>query len=251
MRIVVVGGTGLIGARVVRDLGELGHEAVAAARATGVDAYTADGLEEVLDGTEVVVDVSNSPYTRPDEAADYFRTSTLNLLTYGRNAGVRHHVALSVVGTDRLARAAGGYFAAKAQQERLVQAGSLPFSLVHSTQFFEFLAGIADAATAGRTVRVAGARFQPIAADDIAQAVALAALAEPTGAITEHAGPDVLRLDEVLARAFTLAQDPREVVLDPLADYFGVRLADDDLLPAAGAVIAPTRLADWLAVSRG
>ena len=120
MRIVVVGGTGLIGARVVRDLSELGHEAVAAARATGVDAYTAEGLEEVLDGTEIVVDVSNSPYTRPDEAIDYFRTSTLNLLTFGRNAGVRHHVALSVVGTDRLARAAGGYFAAKVQQERLV-----------------------------------------------------------------------------------------------------------------------------------
>ena len=251
MRIVVVGGTGLIGARVVRELSESGHEVVAAARATGVDAYTAEGLEEVLAGTEVVVDVSNSPYTRPDEAIDYFRTSTLNLLTYGRAAGVRHHVMLSVVGTDRLARVAGGYFDAKAQQQRLVQSGALPYSIVHSTQFFEFIRGIADAATQGSTVRVGAARFQPIAADDIARAVARAALAGPTGAITENAGPDVYRLDEVLSRAFTLIGDPREVIVDPLGDYFGVRLTDGDLLPGADAVIAPTRLTDWLAASRG
>lgn len=251
MRIVVVGGTGLIGSRVVRDLRELGHEVVAAARATGVDAYTAEGLEEALAGTEVVVDVSNSPYERPDEAIDYFRTSTLNLLTYGRAAGVRHHVILSIVGTDRLARVAGGYFDAKAQQQRLVRAGALPYSIVHSTQFFEFIRGIADAATHGNEVRVGAARFQPIAADDIAHVVALAALAEPTGTITENAGPDAYRIDEVLSRAFTLIGDPREVVIDPLGDYFGVRLADDDLLPGPDAVIAPTRLTDWLAASRG
>jgi uncharacterized protein YbjT (DUF2867 family) len=251
MRIVVIGGTGLIGTRVVRELQGLGHEAVAAARATGVDAYTAEGLADVLAGTEVVVDVSNSPYTRPDEASDYFRTSTLNLLTYGRDAGVRHHVVLSVVGTDRLARVAGGYFAAKEQQERLVRSGPLPFSLVHSTQFFEFIRHIADATTPGRTVRVGAARFQPIAADDIAHAVALAALVEPTGRIVEHAGPEAYRLDEVLSRAFALVGDPREIVVDPLADYFGVRLADDDLMPAGDAIIAPTRLADWLAASRG
>lgn len=251
MRIVVVGGTGLIGARVVRELTARGHEALAAARATGVDAYTADGLADALAGTEVVVDVSNSPYTRPDEAIDYFRTSTLNLLTYGRDAGVRHHVVLSIVGTDRLARVAGGYFDAKAQQQRLVQVGALPYSLVHSTQFFEFIRAIADAATHERRVRVGSARFQPIAADDIARFIADIALAEPTGAITEHAGPDVYRLDEVLSRAFTIIGDPREVVVDPLADYFGVRLADDDLLPTADAVIAPTRLTDWLAASRG
>lgn len=251
MRIVVVGGTGLIGARVVRDLEILGHEAVAAARSTGVDAYTAEGLAEALAGTEVVVDVSNSPYRRSDEAVDYFRTSTLNLLTFGRDAGVRHHVVLSLVGTDRLARDAGGYFAAKQQQGRLVRSGALPFSLVHSTQFFEFIWGIADTATSGRTVRVGAARFQPIAADDIANAVALAALAEPTGTVVEHAGPDVFSLDEVLARTLALSADPREVVVDPLADYFGVRLADAELLPGPGAVIAPTRLTDWLAASRG
>lgn len=251
MRIVVVGGTGLIGARVVRQLTERGHEAVAAARATGIDAYTADGLADALNGTEVVIDVSSSPYTRPDEAVDYFRTSTLNLLTYGRDAGVRHHVVLSIVGTDRLARVAGGYFDAKAHQQRLVRAGALPYSLVHSTQFFEFIRGIADAATHGRRVRVGSTRFQPISADDIARFVADAALAEPTGAITEYAGPDVFRLDEVLTRAFRIVGDPREVVVDPLADYFGVRLGDDDLLPAEGAIIAPTRLTDWLGVSRG
>ncbi|BDZ46394.1 SDR family oxidoreductase [Naasia aerilata] len=246
MKIVVVGGTGLIGSRVVSLLQRAGHSAVAAARATGVNSYTADGLPEALDGAEVVVDVSTSPYTDYDGALDFFETSTLNLLTYGRAAGVGHHVALSVVGTDRLAAAKGRYFLAKARQEELLREATLPYSIVHTTQFFEFLVSIADSVTDGGRVRPARARIQPIAADDVADAVMAAALGEPTLATAEHAGPDVFDLDQLLAAELDLRGDPREVVADPLGDYFGARLEEDDLLPGPDAVIAPSRFADWV-----
>jgi uncharacterized protein YbjT (DUF2867 family) len=247
MRIVVIGGTGLIGTRVVRQLRSTGHDAIAASRATGVNSYTTVGLPEALEGAEVVIDVSNSPYTDYDGAIDFFETSTLNLLSFGHSAGVRHHVALSVVGTERLAAGEGKYFLAKAQQEALIRNSGMPYSIVHGTQFFEFLKSIADFATEGGRIPLAHAFVQPIAADDIANAVADAAVTSPTNAMVEHAGPEVFRLDELIEQELRIRRDPREVDVDPLGRYFGAQLAENDLLPGAGAILAPTRFEDWIA----
>jgi len=247
MKIVVIGGTGLIGTRVVQQLRASGQDAIAASRATGVNSYTTVGLPEVLEGAEVVVDVSNSPYTDYDGAIDFFETSTLNLLSFGHSAGVRHHLALSVVGTQRLAAAEGKYFLAKAQQEALIRNSGMPHSILHGTQFFEFVRSIADFATENGRLRLPTAWVQPIAADDIAAAVADAAVSAPTNALVEYAGPEIYRLDELVEQELRIRRDPREVEADPLGRYFGAKLADNDLLPGAGAILAPTRFEDWLA----
>ncbi|KQX05558.1 MULTISPECIES: SDR family oxidoreductase [unclassified Leifsonia] len=247
MRIAVIGGTGLIGTRLVSLLRAGGHDVIAASRATGVNSYTGEGLAEALTGVETVVDVSNSGYLDEREANEFFYGSTLNLLTYGAAAGVAHHVVLSVVGTDRLARTEGGYFAAKAAQERLVRASGRPFSLVHATQFFEFIQSIADAAFVRGAVRVSDALIQPMAADDVAAATAAVALGGPVNGTTEFAGPERFRLAEIVRRGLAIRQDSREVVADPLAQYFGTRLEEDELLPGPGATLATTRFVDWLA----
>lgn len=245
MKIAVVGGTGLIGTRVVTALERAGHDVVVASRATGVNSYTGDGLAEALEGVETVVDVSNSGYLDEAGARDFFYGSTLNLLTFGAAAGVKHHVALSVVGTDRLAASEGGYFAAKLVQEKLIVASGLPFSIVHATQFFEFVTSIADAATSAGVVTVSQALIQPMAADDVAAAVASVAAGEPVGAVVEFAGPEQFRLDELVRKGIRL--DPREVVADPLARYFGALLDERELLPGDGATLAATRFDDWFA----
>lgn len=245
MRITVIGGTGLIGARVVRLLERGGHEVVAAARATGVDSFTGEGLADALEGAEVVVDLSNSSYVDEAAAREFFAASTLNLLTYGAAAGVRHHVALSVVGTDRLAHAQGGYFIAKEQQEKLITTSRRPFSIVHATQFFEFIRVIADSAVRERGLRLPDVFVRPIAADDVAAAVVQTALSEPAGGIVEFAGPEIFSLTALAALDLRYRHDDREIVPDPLGTYFGARLAPRDLLPAPNAQIAGIRYHDW------
>ncbi|MET0673886.1 MAG: NAD-dependent epimerase/dehydratase family protein [Microbacterium pygmaeum] len=245
MRITVIGGTGLIGSRLVDVLERGGHAVVTAARATGVNSFTGEGLEDALDGAETIVDVSNSSYTDAAGALEFFETSTLNLLTYGAAAGVRHHVALSVVGTTRLASAQGGYFLAKAAQERLIVDSGRDYSLVHATQFFEFIRSITETATRGRVAHLADVLVQPMAADDVASAVADTALGEPVNGIVEFAGPEVFGLADLVRRELRFRQDEREIVADPLGTYFGARLAERDLLPEAVATISPTRLHEW------
>lgn len=245
MRIAVVGGTGLIGTRVVSTLEATGHEAVVIARAVGVNSFTGEGLERALEDVETIVDVSNSSYTDQAGAREFFYGSTMNLLTYGAAADVGHHVVLSVVGTERLARSEGGYFQAKAEQERLVAASGRPFSIVHGTQFFEFIRSITDAATRDGIARVASVLIQPMAADDVAAAVVRAALARPTGAISEHAGPETFELGHLAKLELRFRRDEREVVADPLGTYFGAALDRDELLPGPGAMIASTRFHDW------
>lgn len=250
MRIAVIGGTGLIGSRLVTELRSTGHDVVPVARALGIDSFTAENLERALEGVETIVDVSNSSYTDEAGAREFFYGSTMNLLTYGAAAGVAHHVVLSVVGTDRLARSEGGYFQAKAEQERLVEASGRPYSIVHATQFFEFVRSITDAATRSGIAHVADALFQPMAADDVAAAVARAALARPTGAVAEHAGPEVFELGWLAHRELMFRRDEREVVADPLATYFGAQLDRFELLPGDDARIAPTRFHDWVVAPR-
>ncbi|GAA1824672.1 SDR family oxidoreductase [Agromyces salentinus] len=247
MRIAVIGGTGLIGTRLVARLAAEGHDVVVASRATGVNSYTGEGLDEALAGAETLVDVSNSDYLDEAAANEFFYGSTLNLLTYGAAAGVRHHVALSVVGTDRLARTEGGYFAAKAAQERLIRQSGRAYSIVHATQFFEFIANIADAGTNRNVVRLSRAVFQPMAADDVAAAVAATATGVPVNRVVEFAGPEQFRLEELVRRHLRERSDLRDVRVDPLARYFGTDLDEDELLPGPDATIAPTRYADWLA----
>jgi uncharacterized protein YbjT (DUF2867 family) len=245
MKIVVVGGTGLIGAKLVPILRALGHETVAAARATGVNSFTGEGLAEALDGANAIVDVSNSSYLDEAGALEFFEGSTLNLLTYGAAAGVAHHVALSVVGTERLATTEGGYFRAKFQQEKLIRESGRPYTIVHSTQFFEFLKNIADAATHDNLVRVSQAFVQPIAADDVADALAQIATGAPQNRVTEIAGPDQARLEDIVRSALLRRDDPRQVAADPLATYFGNQLEENELLPSADARHMPTHFAEW------
>lgn len=245
MKITVIGGTGLIGSRLTRVLQDAGHDVLVGARATGVNSYTGEGLEEALTGADVLIDVSNSSYTDEAAARDFFYTSTMNLLSYGRAVGVPHHVALSVVGTDRLARAEGGYFAAKEQQERLIVESQQPYSLVHATQFFEFIRSITDDATRAGKVRVADVLVQPMAAADVAHAVAEIALGSPLFGMVEFAGPEVFSLEQLASQDLRFRHDEREVVADPLGRYFGARLQTRDLLPEATATLAATRYHDW------
>jgi uncharacterized protein YbjT (DUF2867 family) len=245
MKIVVIGGTGLIGSKLVTKLGEHGHEAVPASPNTGVNTLTGEGLDEVLAGTDVVIDVSNSPSFEDAAVLDFFRTSTGNLLAAEKKAGVRHHVALSVVGTER--RPDVGYFRAKLAQEKLIEDSGIPFSLVHATQFFEFAHRIADEATDGDTVRMPPVLFQPIAGDEVAQAVGRAAVGSPLNGRTEVAGPEQFRMDEFFRDAITAWGDRRTVVTDPHAHYFGAEMHERDLVPGDGAALGEIKYANWLA----
>ena len=243
MKIVVAGGTGLIGSKLVARLREQGHEAVAASPNTGVNTVTGEGLADALVGASVVVDVSNSPSFEDAAVLEFFETSTRNLLAAEAKAGVVHHVALSVVGTDRLQQS--GYFRAKAAQESLIEKSSIPYSLVHATQFFEFVRSISDAATVDGTVRLAPVLFQPMAGDDVAQAVGRVTLGPPVNGTVEIAGPEQFRLDEFIRDALAFRNDPREVVADPQARYFGAELGERTLVPGDDAALGETRFGDW------
>jgi uncharacterized protein YbjT (DUF2867 family) len=244
MKIVVIGGTGLIGSKLVNRLREHGHEAVAAAPNTGVNTLTGEGLAEVLKGASVVVDVSNSPSWEDAAVLNFFTTSTRNLLTQEGAAGVGHHVALSVVGTDQLAES--GYFRAKIAQERLIKASSIPYTIVHATQFFEFLKGLADISVVGGRVHLPHVLFQPMAADDVAGGVARVAVGPPVNGIVEIAGPEQFCVDELVQRRLATLKDPREVIADPNALYAGAKLSERTLLPGNNARLGDTRFETWL-----
>jgi uncharacterized protein YbjT (DUF2867 family) len=248
MKIVVIGGSGLIGSKLVTQLREHGHEAVAASPNSGVNTLTGQGLAEVLKGARVVVDVSNSPSFEEAAAMAFFKTSTHNLLTYEAAADVGHHVALSVVGTEPLSQSGGigGYFRAKLAQEKLIKDSSIPYSIVHATQFFEFVKSIADSATDGNRVRLAPVLIQPMAADDVASAVGRVATGSPLNGTVEVAGPEQFRLDELIRQDLSARHDPREVITDPHAGYFGAELSERTLVPADDARLGETRFQDWL-----
>lgn len=244
MKIVVIGGTGLIGSKLVAKLGEHGHEAVAAAPNTGVDTLTGEGLPEVMKGANVVVDVSNSPSFEDAAVLDFFTTSTRNLLAAGKEAGVGHHLALSVVGTGR--RPDIGYFRAKVAQEELIKDSSIPFSIVHATQFYEFARRIADEATTGVEVHIAPVAFQPMAGDDVARNVGRIAAGTPLNGMVEIAGPTRYRMDEFFRKALSAWGDVREVVTDPHAHYFGAEPDEFTLVPGDGATLGEITYQDWL-----
>jgi uncharacterized protein YbjT (DUF2867 family) len=244
MKIVVVGGSGLIGSKLVTKLGEHGHEALDASPKTGVNSLTGEGLPDVLDGADAVVDVSNSPSSEAAAVMNFFTTSTRNILAAEAAAGVNHHVALSVVGTDRLQES--GYFQAKLAQEKLIEESSIPYSIVHATQFFEFINSIAEAATEGNTVRLAPVLIQPMAADDVASAVGRVAVGSPVNGVVEVAGPAQFRLDELIREGLRALHDPREVITDTHASYFGARLGERTLIPEADALLGTIRFEDWL-----
>jgi uncharacterized protein YbjT (DUF2867 family)/nitrite reductase/ring-hydroxylating ferredoxin subunit len=244
MKIVVVGGSGLIGSKLVTMLMRDGHEVVAASRRSGVDAVTGEGVAKALSGASVVVDVSNSPSFEDAAVMKFFKTSTHNLLAAEAAAGVRHHVALSVVGTERLLRS--GYLRAKFAQEKLIKESSIPYSIVQATQFFEFLSSIAEAATHGDAVRVPAVLIQPIAADDVARAVARIATHTPLNGTVEIGGPEPFYLDGLVQRVLGARNDPREVVADPHAHYFGAELKERSLLPGDEAELGEIMFDDWL-----
>jgi uncharacterized protein YbjT (DUF2867 family) len=244
MKIVIIGGSGLIGSKVVTKLRDLGNEAIPASPNTGVNTLTGEGLPEVLKGADVVVDVSNSPSFEDSAVLNFFTTSTTNLLVAESAAGVRHHVALSVVGTDRLAES--GYMRAKIAQEKLIRESSIPYSIVHATQFFEFLKGIADGGTVGDTVRLAPVLIQPMAAEDVATEVANVAVGAPLNGVVEIGGPEQFRLDEIVHRYLAAREDPRSVIADATAQYYGAQLGERTLVPDSNATIGGTRYEDWL-----
>ena len=244
MKIVVIGGTGLIGSRLVNKLREHGHEAAAAAPDTGVNSLTGEGLAEVLEGASVVVDVTNSPSWEDAAVLNFFQTSTRNLLTNEEAAGIEHHVALSVVGTDRLSES--GYFRAKLVQEKLIQESSIPYSIVHATQFFEFLKGLADISTVGDKVHLPPVLFQPMAADDVASGLARVAAGQPVNGILEIAGPEQFRVDELVRRRLAAINDRREVIADPNARYGGAKVSERTLLPGKNARLGQTHFETWL-----
>ena len=244
MKIVVIGGTGLIGSKLVKKLGEHGHEAVAAAPNTGVNSITGEGLADALKGASVVVDVTNSPSWEDAAVLKFFETSTRNLLAYGAAAGVGHYVALSVVGTERLLES--GFFRAKLAQENLIKASSIPYTIVRATQFFEFVKQIADYSTEGNQVRLPSALIQPMAADDVASALGRIATNSPVNGAVEIGGPEQFGLDELVRRALAAFQDPREVISDPHARYYGIQVSERSLVPDNDARLGETRFEDWL-----
>jgi len=247
MKIVVIGGTGLIGSKLVRKLTEHGHQVVAASPDTGVNTLTGEGLAEALEGADVVVDVSNSPSFEDGAVLRFFQTSTGNLLAAEAAAGVGHHVALSIVGCDRVPES--GYLRAKVAQEKLIRNSRIPYSIVRATQFFEFLKRIADEATDGNRVRIPPVLFQPIAAADVASAVGRVAVGAPLNGILEVAGPQQFRFDQFIRLGLGARHDPREVVADPHARYFGAELGERALVPEANARLGEIRFEDWLAQS--
>jgi len=244
MKIVVIGGTGLIGTKVVKNLRDQGHEAVAASPSKGINAVTGEGLATALAGANVVVDVANAPSWEDKAVLEFFETSSRNLLAAEAAAGVAHHVALSVVGTDRLLE--GGYFRAKMAQENLIKASSIPYTIVRATQFFEFVGGIAQAATKGQTVRLPPVLMQPIVSDDVAAAMAEAALAPPLNGTIDVAGPEPIRQDDLVRQFLTATGDARTVVTDPKALYYGIAVNDQSLVSVGEPRVGPTRFADWL-----
>jgi uncharacterized protein YbjT (DUF2867 family) len=244
MKIVVIGGTGLIGTRVVNNLRHRGQEVVAASPKSGVNTFTGDGLAEALTGAQVVVDVANAPSWEDKAVLEFFQTAGRNLLAADKAADVQHHVALSIAGADRLP--ASGYLRAKVAQENLIKASGIPFTIVRSTQFFEFAKGIVESATEGQTVRLSPALMQPIAADDVAAALAGLALSEPSNDIIEIAGPEPIRMDELARRFLSATRDPRKVITDVHALYFGTDLTDQSLTPGKSARLGPTRFEEWL-----
>jgi uncharacterized protein YbjT (DUF2867 family) len=244
MKIVVIGGSGLIGTKVVKLFREKGHEALAASPSSGVNTITGEGLAEALAGAQVVVDLANAPSWEDKAVLEFFETSGRNLLAAEAAAGVRHHVALSIVGTDRTSE--NGYFRAKVAQEKLIEASRIPYTVIRSTQFMEFLKGIAASATDGNLVRISPGLFQPIAADDVAAMVADVALGAPHNAIVEIAGPERAPFNEIVARYLKAVGDPRQVVSDPGARYFGSRVEERSLVPLGEARLGRIGLNDWL-----
>ena len=244
MKIVVIGGTGLIGSKLVQKLGEHGHEVVAAAPSSGVNSITGEGLAGALKGASAVVDVTNSPSWEDAAVLKFFETSTRNLLAAGAAAGVGHYVALSVVGTERLLES--GFFRAKLAQENLIQASSMPYTIVRATQFFEFVTKIADYSTEGNQVRLPSALIQPMAADDVASALSRIATSSPVKGTVEIGGPEQFHLDELARRAMAVFRDPREVISDPRAGYYGIQVSERSLVPDKGARLGATRFEDWL-----
>jgi uncharacterized protein YbjT (DUF2867 family) len=243
MKIVIIGGTGLIGSKTVAILGQGGHEVVAASPQSGVNTITGEGLKEVMVGAQVVIDLANSPSFEDKAVLEFFETSGHNLLSAERAAGVRHHVALSIVGIDR---SDNGYFRAKVAQEKLIVASGIPYTIIRSTQFMEFLRGIADSGTEGNKVRIATGLFQPIAADDVAANVADVAVAAPRNGIVEIAGPEPAPFNEIVARYLKAVGDAREVVADPEARYFGGRVDERSLVPLGEARLGRIGLDEWL-----
>jgi uncharacterized protein YbjT (DUF2867 family) len=244
LKIVVIGGSGLIGTKLVNNLRQLGHEVIAGSPSTGVNAVTGEGLATALAGAQVVVDVANSPSFEAKAVMEFFEKSGRNLLAAEAAAGVAHHIALSVVGTDRLL--ASGYFRAKLAQENLITAAKIPYTIVRATQFFEFTSAIAKIATEGQTVRVPAALMQPIAADDVAAALARVAVGAPVNGMVELAGPEPIRQDELIRKLLRATGDARTVVVDPKALYSGAELNDRSLTPGANPMLGTMRFDDWL-----
>jgi len=244
MKIVVIGGTGLIGSKLVPKLREQGHEAVAASPNSGVNSITGEGLANALKGASVVVDVTNSPSWEDAAVMTFFETSTRNLLAYGAAAGVKHHVALSVVGTERML--GSGFFRAKMAQENLIKASSNPYTIIRATQFFEFVKAIADYSTEGNKVRLPSALIQPMAADDVASAAARVATGAPANGMVEVGGPEKFPLDELARQCLAALKDPREVVADPKGRYYGMEISENTLVPGDGARLSETRFETWL-----
>jgi uncharacterized protein YbjT (DUF2867 family) len=249
MKIVVIGGTGLIGSKLVEKLHDLGHELVAASPDTGVDTYTGKGIEAALDGAQVVVDVSNAPAWDDAAVLDFFETTAHNVLDAETSAGVKYHVLLSVVGVDRLTDS--GYMRAKLVQEETVNNYAVPYTILRATQFFEFIGRIAESSVIGDAVHLPPVLIQPEAAGDVSAALADVALGEPLNGIVELGGPEQFRLDEIAGRVLTAKNDPRRVIVDPEARYFGAKLEERSLVPGNNARIAPTRFEDWLLQADG
>nr|AYM54148.1 family membership protein [Sorangium cellulosum] len=247
MKIVVIGGTGLIGTKLVRRLRQQGHEVVAASPATGVNSLTGEGLAEALAGADVVVDVANSPSFEDKAVLDFFEISGRNLLAAEAAAGVKHHVALSVVGTDRML--GSGYFRAKMAQETLIEASGIPYTILRATQFFEFMGGIARSSAGAEQVRLSPALVQPIASEDVAEALADVTLGPPMNGTLEVAGPERRPLAGLVRKYLSANKDHRNVIVDPEAPYFGVRIDDQSLTPGDSARVMPTCFEDWLALS--
>jgi uncharacterized protein YbjT (DUF2867 family) len=243
MKIVVIGGTGLIGSKVVSKLNALGHQAIAAAPNTGVNTLTGEGLADVLTGTEVVVDLANSP-TFDEAAIDFFKTAGQNVAAAEKAAGVGHHIALSVVGTEKMA--VSPYFLAKQAQEKSIRESGIPYTIIHATQFMEFLRGIGQSAVVGDEIHLSHAFIQPMAAEDVAEAVTAVALAKPANNMVEIGGPEKFHIDEIVGKVMAFDGDTRPIVVDPEARYFGLRLEDDTLIPGPGAKLGSTRFDWWL-----